>query len=100
MPELNVLRDLLVLFGLGVAVVVAAAVVGATGMDALTSLAQIMLGFYLTCAVFVFVVLGVLLRLVARINIFSLFRSKHALQEFDIITEPKLRLRLPWYLQR
>jgi aerobic C4-dicarboxylate transport protein len=51
-----------------------AAVVGATGIDALTSLAQIMLGFYLTCAVFVFVVLGVLLRLAARINIFALLR--------------------------
>ncbi|AGZ42264.1 putative sodium:dicarboxylate symporter [Actinoplanes friuliensis DSM 7358] len=51
-----------------------AAVVGATGVDALKSLAQIMLGFYATCALFVFVVLGVLLWLVARINIFSLLR--------------------------
>ncbi|PZF82946.1 C4-dicarboxylate transporter DctA [Micromonospora deserti] len=51
-----------------------AAVVGATGMDALTSLAQIMLGFYATCLLFVFVVLGALLWLVARINIFSLLR--------------------------
>jgi aerobic C4-dicarboxylate transport protein len=49
-----------------------AAVVGATGFDALKSLAGIMIGFYLTCAVFVFVVLGTLLRLVARINIFRL----------------------------
>jgi aerobic C4-dicarboxylate transport protein len=51
-----------------------AAVVGATGVDALTSLAQIMLGFYATCAIFVFVVLGALLWLVARINIFKLLR--------------------------
>ncbi|BCJ48753.1 C4-dicarboxylate transporter DctA [Actinoplanes sp. NBRC 14428] len=51
-----------------------AAVVGATGVDALKSLAQIMLGFYATCAIFVFVVLGVLLWAVARINILSLLR--------------------------
>lgn len=38
-----------------------AAVVGATGMDALKSLAQIMLGFYATCLIFVLVVLGALL---------------------------------------
>lgn len=51
-----------------------AAVVGATGADALISLAQIMLGFYVTCALFVVGVLGTLLWLVARINIFSLLR--------------------------
>ncbi|WP_236240384.1 cation:dicarboxylate symporter family transporter [Streptomyces sp. CC228A] len=51
-----------------------AAVVGSTGLDALKSLAVIMLGFYATCAVFVFVVLGALLRLVAGVSIFSLFR--------------------------
>ncbi|GAB3200264.1 C4-dicarboxylate transporter DctA [Geodermatophilus arenarius] len=51
-----------------------AAVVGETGVDALKSLAVIMLGFYATCAVFVFVVLGLLLRLVARLNVFRLLR--------------------------
>jgi aerobic C4-dicarboxylate transport protein len=51
-----------------------AAVVGATGVDALKSLAQIMLGFYVTCALFVFVVLAAILWLVARINILSLLR--------------------------
>ncbi|MFI9639898.1 cation:dicarboxylate symporter family transporter [Micromonospora sp. NPDC051925] len=51
-----------------------AAVVGATGVDALKSLAQIMLGFYATCLLFVVVVLGLLLRLIARISIFSLLR--------------------------
>ncbi|MGK5738035.1 cation:dicarboxylate symporter family transporter [Micromonospora sp. URMC 103] len=51
-----------------------AAVVGATGMDALKSLAQIMLGFYVTCLIFVLVVLGALLWAVARISIFSLLR--------------------------
>ena len=47
-----------------------AAVVGATGVDALKSLAQVMLGFYATCLIFVFVVLGALLWLVAGISIF------------------------------
>ena len=47
-----------------------AAVVGETGVDALKSLAVIMLGFYVTCVLFVFVVLGTLLRLVTGINIF------------------------------
>ncbi|MEV4628634.1 cation:dicarboxylase symporter family transporter [Micromonospora sp. NPDC049523] len=51
-----------------------AAVVGATGMDALKSLAQIMIGFYATCLIFVVVVLGLLLRLIAGISIFSLLR--------------------------
>jgi len=51
-----------------------AAVVGATGVDALKSLAQIMFGFYATCAIFVFVILATLLWVVARINIFALLR--------------------------
>ena len=51
-----------------------AAVVGETGVDALKSLAVIMLGFYATCLVFVFVVLNVLLWMVARINLWSLLR--------------------------
>jgi aerobic C4-dicarboxylate transport protein len=51
-----------------------AAVVGETGMDALKSLAVIMFGFYTTCAIFVFVILGSLLRAVTGVNIFSLLR--------------------------
>jgi aerobic C4-dicarboxylate transport protein len=51
-----------------------AAVVGETGMDALQSLATMMFAFYVTCLLFVFVVLGTLLRVVAGINILSLFR--------------------------
>jgi aerobic C4-dicarboxylate transport protein len=51
-----------------------AAVVGETGIDALKSLAVIMLGFYATCAVFVVVVLGLLLRTVAGVNLFALLR--------------------------
>ncbi|GHH70959.1 C4-dicarboxylate transporter DctA [Streptosporangium violaceochromogenes] len=51
-----------------------AAVVGATGTDALKSLAVIMSGFYATCLVFVLAVLGPLLWLVARVNLLSLLR--------------------------
>ncbi len=51
-----------------------AAVVGETGVDALKSLAVIMLGFYATCLVFVVAVLGTLLWVVARVNLFSLLR--------------------------
>ncbi|WP_448639149.1 cation:dicarboxylate symporter family transporter [Geodermatophilus sp. URMC 63] len=60
-----------------------AAVVGQTGIDALKSLAVIMLGFYATCALFVFVVLGLILRLVAKVNIFSLL--KYLAREFLLI---------------
>ncbi|MEV0532932.1 cation:dicarboxylase symporter family transporter [Kitasatospora sp. NPDC050463] len=51
-----------------------AAVVGATGTAALKSLAVIMIGFYLTCGLFVVVVLGTLLRLVTGVNVFTLLR--------------------------
>ncbi|GAA3854747.1 cation:dicarboxylate symporter family transporter [Streptomyces sedi] len=51
-----------------------AAVVGETGAGALRSLAVIMIGFYITCVIFVVLVLGLLLWVVARINIFSLLR--------------------------
>ncbi len=49
-----------------------AAVVGATGLDALKGLALLMAAFYLTCAIFVFVVLGTVLRMVAGVNVFRL----------------------------
>ncbi|MFE2283643.1 cation:dicarboxylate symporter family transporter [Streptomyces sp. NPDC059443] len=51
-----------------------AAVVGATGMDALKSLAVIMIGFYVTCLLFVIVVLGTLLRVCTGISVFALLR--------------------------
>jgi aerobic C4-dicarboxylate transport protein len=51
-----------------------AAVVGSTGLDALKGLGQIMLAFYLTCFVFVIVVLGLILRLTTGIGIVSLLR--------------------------
>ncbi|HWU19959.1 MAG TPA: cation:dicarboxylase symporter family transporter, partial [Nocardioides sp.] len=49
-----------------------ASVVGSTGVDALKSLAVLMVGFYLTCALFVFGVLGTLLWLTTRINVLRL----------------------------
>ncbi|MFH8786410.1 cation:dicarboxylate symporter family transporter [Streptomyces roseoverticillatus] len=60
-----------------------AAVVGATGTDALKSLAVIMIGFYVTCLLFVIVVLGTLLRLVAGVSIFALL--KYLGREFLLI---------------
>ncbi|KFU81679.1 aerobic C4-dicarboxylate transport protein [Amycolatopsis lurida] len=60
-----------------------AAVVGETGWKALQSLAVIMLGFYITCALFVFVVLGLILGLLARVNIFKLL--KYLGREFLLI---------------
>jgi aerobic C4-dicarboxylate transport protein len=51
-----------------------AAVVGASGVDALKGLATMMIAFYITCLLFVVVVLGALLWLVARVNLFSLLR--------------------------
>ncbi|MFE3015944.1 cation:dicarboxylate symporter family transporter [Streptomyces sp. NPDC059256] len=60
-----------------------AAVVGETGLDALKSLAVIMIGFYITCALFVFVVLGGLLKLVSGVNLLSLL--KYLGREFLLI---------------
>ncbi|WP_459546480.1 cation:dicarboxylate symporter family transporter [Nocardia sp. X0981] len=49
-------------------------VVGRTGLNAVLQLATLMIAFYLTCLLFVFGVLGVLLRLVSRVSIFKLCR--------------------------
>jgi aerobic C4-dicarboxylate transport protein len=51
-----------------------AAVVGATGWDALEALLWIMIGFYGTCLVFVVLVLGSLLRWVTGLSIFKLMK--------------------------
>ncbi len=51
-----------------------AAVVGKTGAGSLVSLATLMIGFYVTCALFIFVVLGLLLRIVTGVSIFKLMR--------------------------
>ncbi len=60
-----------------------AAVVGATGVDALKSLAVIMLGFYATCLLFIFGVLGALLKLTTGLNILTLLR--YLAREFLLI---------------
>ncbi|MEU8890615.1 cation:dicarboxylase symporter family transporter [Streptomyces sp. NPDC048442] len=59
------------------------AVVGATGIDALKALGIIMVAFYITCALFVVVVLGTILRLVAGVNLFKLL--KYLAREFLLI---------------
>ena len=51
-----------------------AAVVGETGWSALAALGQIMLGFYITCFLFVVIVLGTLLRAVTGLSIFKLMK--------------------------
>jgi aerobic C4-dicarboxylate transport protein len=51
-----------------------AAVVGATGWAAIGSMAILMTAFYITCALFIVVVLGSLLRLVTGLNIFQLLK--------------------------
>jgi aerobic C4-dicarboxylate transport protein len=51
-----------------------AAVIDQTGWDALVSLVQLMAAFYLTCAIFVFGVLGTILRLVTGLSILGLLR--------------------------
>src|SRR5215207_3852744 len=60
-----------------------AAVVGETGVDALKSLAMIMLAFYVTCAIFVFGILGLILRVVSGLNVFRLL--KYLGREFLLI---------------
>ncbi|MGW3626712.1 cation:dicarboxylate symporter family transporter [Streptomyces sp. NPDC000880] len=60
-----------------------AAVTGSAGLDALKSLAVLMLGFYVTCFLFVFIVLAALLRVVAGLNILMLL--KYLGREFLLI---------------
>jgi len=60
-----------------------AAVVGETGLDALKSLAVLMIAFYITCFIFVFVILGTILKMVTGVSILSLF--KYLAREFLLI---------------
>ena len=60
-----------------------AAVVGDTGFDALKSLAAIMLAFYATCILFVFVVLAAVLKFATGVSLFRLF--KYLAREFLLI---------------
>lgn len=51
-----------------------AAVVGATGVQAIVSMFTLMAAFYATCAVFIVVILGGLLKVVSGMNIFKLMK--------------------------
>jgi len=60
-----------------------AAVVGETGLDALKSLGVLMVAFYITCFLFVFGVLGTILKVATGVSILSLF--KYLAREFLLI---------------
>ncbi|GAB3405544.1 C4-dicarboxylate transporter DctA [Schumannella luteola] len=60
-----------------------AAVVGNTGAGALLGLATLMIAFYVTCILFIVVILGGLLFLVTRVNIFLLM--KYLAREYLLI---------------
>ncbi|HEY1155487.1 MAG TPA: cation:dicarboxylase symporter family transporter, partial [Arthrobacter sp.] len=51
-----------------------AAVVGATGVQAIVSMFTLMVAFYITCALFIVVILGGLLQVVAGVNLFKLMK--------------------------
>ncbi|MCU1631846.1 MAG: C4-dicarboxylate transporter [Micrococcaceae bacterium] len=51
-----------------------AAVVGETGVQAIISMATLMIAFYITCALFIVVILGGLLKIVTGVNIFKLMK--------------------------
>jgi aerobic C4-dicarboxylate transport protein len=60
-----------------------AAVIGSTGAGALIALGTLMIGFYITCAIFIVFVLGTLLRVATGVNIFSLM--KYLAREYLLI---------------
>ncbi len=60
-----------------------AAVVGATGFQAIVSMFTLMVAFYITCALFIVVILGGLLQVVAGVNIFQLM--KYLAREYLLI---------------
>ncbi|MDU0479859.1 cation:dicarboxylase symporter family transporter [Staphylococcus chromogenes] len=60
-----------------------AGVVGSSGMQAVKSLAMLMLAFYVTCFLFVFIVLGIVLKVFGGYNIFKL--CKYLGREFLLI---------------
>jgi aerobic C4-dicarboxylate transport protein len=60
-----------------------AAVVGATGVQAIVSMFTLMIAFYITCAIFIVVILGGLLQIVAGVNIFRLM--KYLAREYLLI---------------
>ncbi|ROZ64065.1 C4-dicarboxylate transporter DctA [Kocuria soli] len=60
-----------------------AAVVGTTGVDAITSMVVLMAAFYITCVLFIVVILGIMLKVVSGVNIFSLM--KYLAREYLLI---------------
>lgn len=60
-----------------------AAVIGASGGQALIGMATMMIGFYITCILFIVIVLGTLLRVVSRVSVFRLM--KYLAREYLII---------------
>lgn len=60
-----------------------AAVVGETGVQAIISMATLMIAFYITCILFIVVILGGLLKIVTGVNIFKLM--KYLGREFLLI---------------
>ncbi|MBM7413517.1 MULTISPECIES: cation:dicarboxylate symporter family transporter [Nocardiaceae] len=60
-----------------------AKVVGDTGFEAVVQLATLMLAFYLTCTIFVFGILGTILRFVSGVSIFKLV--KYLAREYLLI---------------
>ena len=60
-----------------------AAVVGATGVQAIFSMFTLMAAFYITCALFIIVILGGMLKVVTGVNIFKLM--KYLAREYLLI---------------
>ncbi|WBT08510.1 cation:dicarboxylase symporter family transporter [Corynebacterium sp. SCR221107] len=60
-----------------------AGVVGATGIDAVIQLGVLMLAFYITCIIFIFGILGAILKVFTGVNIFKL--TKYLGREFLLI---------------
>jgi aerobic C4-dicarboxylate transport protein len=60
-----------------------AAVVGATGFQAIVSMFTLMIAFYITCALFIVVILGGILQVVSGVNIFKLM--KYLAREYLLI---------------
>ncbi|AKK03926.1 cation:dicarboxylate symporter family transporter [Corynebacterium epidermidicanis] len=60
-----------------------AAVVGGSGIEAVKQLAILMIAFYITCIIFIFVVLGLILKIFTGFNIFKL--CKYLAREFLLI---------------
>lgn len=60
-----------------------AGVVGATGFEAVKSLAVLMMAFYITCIIFIFVIMGGVLKIFSGVSIFKL--CKYLGREFLLI---------------